>query len=169
MLEQAADEGLPTEGAKRYFGLFYNALQDPGIRPYLGLPDSASVEALPVDPIEEKNIGNLDRVLRWLFGAEGRRRIITESRDISKLGTVLGNSVATRTLEERGDLESALRIAGGDKQSLETSLREARLELLSANGQAFQYVGDPQITEQVLGIKAVVDRLLSTLAGKERE
>lgn len=165
VLEQASEADLPTEGAERYFGLFYNALQDPGIRKYLGLPASASITALVDNPIPENKIENLERMLRWLFGADGRKRIITESRDISRLGSVLHDELATRTLESRGDLDSAVRIAGGDRESFETSLREARLELLSANGQAFQWAGDQSLAALVSDIQDVLNQLIATIQG----
>jgi hypothetical protein len=101
VLQQASQQDLPVESAMRYFGLFYNALQDPGIRNYTGLPEPGDVTSITDEPIPPDRLSNVHRILRWLFGEEGRRRIISESRDISKLGRVLSNERAARSLEKR--------------------------------------------------------------------
>ncbi len=164
VLEQATEAELDVEGPERYFGLFYNALQNPSIRTYVGLPATGDVTELSEAPIPPGNLRQLTNVLRWLFGEQGRGKILRDSREISKLGEALTNERATRLLEQGGDLDAAHHIAGGDKQSMLTALDEARLALLSANGLAFQWTNDADVRQAAQGVRVVMDQISTTLA-----
>jgi hypothetical protein len=46
---------------------------------------------------------------------------------------------------------------------MESALREARLQLLSANGQAFMWLDNKEMEALVLKVKVVLDEIVRTL------
>lgn len=127
ILSQAAQEfGFDTTRAEGQFGVFTRAMQDGGIRQYVGAPTPAAANRgerpLPSDRADE-----FYNVLGWIFGNEARRKVIDESRDLSSLGRVLSSEEpeAMRLLVEENDLASAFAVAGGIRDRLLRNLRGA--------------------------------------------
>lgn len=166
VLKQASERGLNAEPAERYFGLFYNALQDPGVRHYVGLRDIAALTKAVRNPVPVALRTNLGNLLDFLFGDGERRAVIRESREIRQLGKVLIHKSATKHLLERWDLDTAARLAGKDAESLETSLAEARVQLITANGEAFQWKGNRRIQVLARSVDEVMQEVLRNLGMK---
>lgn len=163
VLSQAQEWEYDISAARKLFGLFYNALQVPGIRAYAGLGDATSAERLVEKPVDENHSTQLKELLGLLYGSESRRKVIRESRDLADLGVVLSDEDATLFLLEKGNLSAAFRMAGGDRRRVLLDLEDARQSLFSANGQAFQWRDDEEVKEKATSVGKVVDELLKSL------
>ena len=141
------------------FGVFYNALDQPGIRSFLGLGKQSHITTLPDAPIPDESIENLRTLIGLLYGDEQNalKKVITESRDLKKLGEVLASERGRVNLLNDRDLERAWRVIGGGRQDLLALLDSARSRLAEANGQATEYRGDEEIRRQVQRISKLVE------------
>ncbi|MCE2501102.1 MAG: hypothetical protein J4G13_09585 [Dehalococcoidia bacterium] len=151
---QATEEGIPMDQAELGFGVFYNALDQDGVREFLGLGRQIEIRALPVDPVPVSRLTELAELVGLLFGdpSKGTDRVITDSRQLRKLGQVLASGPARANLLRNRDLERAWRISGGGRDELIATLREIRIQLAEVNGQAQEYSDDGVIKEGVLRI-----------------
>ena len=117
---QAIDEGIPMDQAEVAFGIFYNAIDQSGIRNFLGLGKQSEIKNLPEDPVPEGNIDNLKQLIGLLYGDEKNAldKVIKESRDLKMLGEVLDNEHGKRSIFVDRDLERAWHLTGGGQQVL---------------------------------------------------
>ena len=158
---QALQEGIPIDLVEAGYGVFYNALDQPGIRGFLGLGRQAEIDSLPVSPVPEDRIGHLRDLIALLFGDPeiGAKRVISESRELRTLGTVLANERACANLLIDRNLERAWRISGGGRNDLLGLLADLHLRLAQVNGQAREYASDEEIVEEVRRIYELVDEM----------
>jgi hypothetical protein len=164
VLNQGVRNRISVEPAQRWFGLFYNALQDPGVRRYLALPEKGELQKPKKNPIPPTRLGRLENVVYWLFGDDDRRRrVVRESRRIRDLGKVLLNPGAVKVLLDSEDLDLALKVAGSDREGIETALVQARVHLLAANGEAFRWKGDKRIITLAKEVEKVFAQALKNL------
>jgi hypothetical protein len=170
-LEQAERAGEPVEQAQRFFGVFYRALQSPGIRTYMGIPDPRDVSEQDTEPVQRGQEHRVAEVSSLLFGLPGtsERAVVTDSRQLTNLGRVLQDEEAARVLREDRDFALALEVVGGDRASIEGALTRARSALIAARGHAFEFVGDPEIIDRARALQRVLDTILETLGEPSRD
>ena len=154
---QAARAGIPMEGAEAAFGVFYNALDQEGVRSFLELGPQVDIQALPETPVSEDNMTHLSELIELLYGdpSRGIQRVIKESRDLRKLGQVLANERARANLLRERDLERAWRVSGGGRTDVIGSLVDIHGRLSQINGQAHLYSDDEGIKDEVRLIYAL--------------
>ncbi len=162
-LEQAAAAGEPVDRARRFFGVFYRALQAPGVRSFMHLVEPPDIEEDNPKPVESGFEARVAEVSSLLFGDETTGAVITDSRQITNLGRILEHEDAATVLLEERDFSLALDIVGGDRRSIETSLARARAALIQARGHAFEFVGDAEVIEKAQAVQAVLEDVLETL------
>ena len=148
---QALDEGIAMAQAEQGFGVFYNALDQEGVRQFLHLGRQVDIAGLPQSPVSPDHLEDLRELLALLFGDPSQNidPVITESRELRKLGKVLANSTACANLLRSRDLASAWRISGGGRDALIGVLNEIHYQLASVNGQANEYALDDAIRQSV--------------------
>ena len=56
---QAVDEGIPMERAEHGYGVFYNALDQQGVREFLGLGRQVDIATLPEMPVPPERLSDL--------------------------------------------------------------------------------------------------------------
>ena len=156
--EQALDNDLVMDQVEAAFGVFYNALDQLGIRSFLGLGRQSEITNLPKDPIPKASLENLSTLLGLLYGDDHNAldKVINESRDLKKLGAVLASDRGTANLLVDRDLDRAWRIIGGGRQELLGLMDSARSRLAEVNGHAREYRDDEDIRRQVLRISELV-------------
>jgi hypothetical protein len=163
-LEQARAADQPVDRATKFFGTFYRALQNKGIREYAGLPDPREIQPADTEPIPVGDEPKLATLVDWLFGDGGRSKpLFTDSRRLNDLGRILQVPDARNMLEEERDFKLALELAGNDRSTIESSLIRARSELLKANSVAFDFVGDPEVLQRAQAVERVLETVISTL------
>ena len=155
---QAVDAGMPMDQVEAGFGVFYNALDRPGIRNYIGLGPQSAIHTLPQAHVPEESMGNLRDLIGLLYGDSERslERVIAESRDLRKLDRVLANDKARINLLRDRDLDQAWRVGGGGRDDLLALLSDLYARLAGVNGQAGEYVGDDEVREEVARIHKLV-------------
>lgn len=155
---QARDAGLPVDEVEREFGVFYNALDQEGVRQYLGLRPQVKIDTLPDSPIEQQHIDDLETLIGLLFGDQDKNlgRVIAESRELRRLGKVLAHSRARVHLVQNRDLHRAWRIAGGGKEEVLSALSDIHSQLAEVSGKATEFGDDDEVRHEVKLIYRVV-------------
>lgn len=148
---QALGSGVSMDQVEAAFGVFYNALDQQGVRTFLGLGKQSDIKKLPESPIPADCLENLTRLIDLLYGdATGAlKRVIGESRDLKMLGQVLADDRGRRSLLVDRDLKRAWRIIGGGRQELLALLESAYSRLAEANGQAREFCDDQDVRREV--------------------
>ena len=148
---QAIEKGIPMDQAELGFGVFYNALDQEGVREFLGLGRQVDITGLPESPVPADHLEDLRVLLQLLFGdsSQSVERVITESRELRKLGQVLANPPARANLLRDRELDRAWRVSGGGRDELLGVLKDVHFQLATVNGQATEYSNDAEICKGV--------------------
>lgn len=148
---QALDKNVSMDRVEAAFGLFYNALDQLGVRNFLGLGKQSEIQKLPEAPVPPECLDNLGQLIDLLYGdVDGSlEKVISESRDLKKLGDVLADDRGQRSLLMDRDLDRAWRVIGGGRQELLALLESAYSRLAEANGQATQFRSDNDVQREV--------------------
>ena len=129
------------------FGVWTRAMTSTGIRDFISAPAPRDVEEGHY-PLPEQSMEPLAQTITWLFGeprsddakAKGKQssagRVITDSRQLTRLGRVLANSDGLAALKEKPDLADAERAALNQSARFLESISSARSSLLSARKNA---------------------------------
>lgn len=163
-LRSAQQQGVDVNRAEESFGVWYRALQNPGIRNYAGVRGWLEDELGPGDDALSKGVDPLAEVLQWVFGGgdEGNepRPVIRDSRELDRLGKVLADPKAVAVLKNEGSLRPAEEMTVSDRASILGSLNSAIRYLILAIGEADRFIGDPETIEMVERVSDRVERLL---------
>lgn len=155
---QARDAGLSVDEVEKGFGVFYNALDQEGVRQYLDLPPKVKVDTLPDSPVKQQHLDNLKTLIELLYGDQenGFRRVIAESRELRRLGKVLAHSRARVHLVQNRDLHRAWRIAGGGKEEVLSTLSDIHSQLAEVSGKSTEFGDDDEVRHEVKLIYRIV-------------
>lgn len=156
---QAMDAGIDVDRVEAGFGIFYSALDPDGIRDFLGLRPRIEITALPESPVPEERIGHLEDLIGLLYGDDAKQleRVISESRELRKLGEVLSSDEARVNLLRDRDLERAWRSAGGGKADVLGILSDAHTRLAGVSGMSREFAEDEEIQA---GVRRIYDLVL---------
>lgn len=156
---QALENDLPMNQVEAAFGVFYNALDQPGVRTFLGLGKQSEIQELPESPLHTERLENLRQLIDLLYGDEARKlkKVISESRELKILGEVLEDDRGRRSLFVDRDLKRAWRIIGGGRTELLALLEGAFSRLAEANGQATEYRDDEAVLSEVRRVCGLTD------------
>lgn len=169
-LANAAGDGVDVDRPVRRFGVYYRALSSPQAREYIGLDwdeDSAQPPAPDARAIEPTKTDNFRDFVSFLFGDEDRGPVITDSRQLTDLGRVLGDAEAAAVLRDERDLDLALEIVGTDKDRVFSQLRGALTRLRSVNGVAFELVGESRVRELAERCADTAKRIVETVTAPD--
>jgi len=155
---QAGEEfNIDTSRVEKEFGVFYTALTDPNIRDYLNLRIEPQKRPRDLrEPVTKKRADELRFFIECLHGTKRIEPVVTDSRQIKKLGEVLVTPEARRLLEATRDLEQAFRLTGGEKRALAENLQMANIYL----GEAYKTV---HLHSRDLSIKNQVEKCVITV------
>lgn len=165
---QAADLGIATGPLESAFSLLTVAMSNTKLRDFVAAPLGSRLS--PGDaPIPQDHENELKELLGWVFGSEDAPPVITDSRDISKLGSVVGNTVGLAALRSGDSLQQAMQKieeAGLDtKDRLLRRLRAARNSLQAAETDIAEHSDVSEVGELLEEIRDALDALAS--AGAE--
>ena len=155
---QAVKAGIEMDVVEAAFGVFYNALDHEGVRDFLGLEKQRIFDTLPESPVAPDSMDQLRELVGLLYGdsSSGLKRVIVESRELSKLSQVLSNNRARANLLRDRNLERAWRVSGGGRDDLLGQLSDLYSRLAEVNGKAGEYAGDEEIQSEVRRIHHLV-------------
>jgi hypothetical protein len=141
VLKRAHDLDVNTEEAESKFGVFERAMVSPGLREHIGAPIPSEMQK-ETNVVKDEDAGNLQELFRWLFG---ENKVITDSRDITRLGYVVALEDGLRNLRDTRNLEEAYIASGGLKDRLLKRLNQARSALLNAEEDFPNYIEDCEV------------------------
>jgi hypothetical protein len=152
IVKQLRDVGVDTEGPEERFGIFTRAMQSTNIRDYIGAPAPANVQPNTV-PLPDDSRESAQDVLSWLFGNGETSPVISDSRQIRELSTVLSSPESVEVLKRTRDLEEAYISAGGLRGRILEHLGRARNELQRAREDYPMHAGDREIEDLLEGCR----------------
>ena len=122
---------VPATRVKQNFGFFTRAMNSASLRAHIKAPAPAEVK--PRKPVLKPGSKKaVAEVFSWLFGDGREDAVISESRQISQLGSVIASPDALKVLRESRDLEEALMASGGVRARLLKRLNSALTALQKA-------------------------------------
>ncbi len=153
------DFEIVTERVEQSFGVFTRAMTSLGVRDFIGAPaPSEVVRGKP--PVPKQRAAATRELLVWLFGDEDSEPVISDSRHITELGTIVASETGTTVLRETGDREEAFIAAGGLRDRLMKRLGNARGNLEKANTDIENHQGDEEVCAELAGCRQALDLLL---------
>lgn len=105
--KQAASLGIPTGPVEEAFSLLTVAMSNTKLRDFVGAP-IASKLAPGSDPVPAAKTPELKELLGWVFGTADADKVLTDSRDINKLGGAVDSPVGLASLRSGDTLAEAL-------------------------------------------------------------
>lgn len=171
IVEQARDN-FSIEDADRIvdeFGVWNRAMTTSGIRNYIGAPAPRDVVEGSY-PLSEDAKQSLDNVVTWVFGdartesesGDGQQskagRIISDSRELTRLGKVLSNDDGRAALESGTDLAGAEAAMVDKQQRFRASLQAASSALVRAKKDKPETISADQL-EAIAAIRRALDEI----------
>jgi hypothetical protein len=159
-LEQGRAAGIDVAPATRHFGVYYRALQNPGIREFINLQGWGGASESLREPLGLSGTGRLADLLEFIFGS---RRVIRDSRQLDDLARVLGDPGALAILREHRDLEFSLQELPTERESVYAAIRLAYRHAARANSEAWQFRADDELLEEATRLRDMVRQLIRSL------
>lgn len=177
-LQQAKEEiDFDLKSAQgRNFSYMLLALGQRNIRSYLGWKMESNtlgrtkmlpLSEIPLDqPIPDNALENLRHFLSFMYGSDGKRSVLEESRDITKfLTTVLGSASATEHLIKTRNLKEAYELTDGEELMVKRSLTQANSKLETAMAVAHRHVNNVEILAEAEKALKTAQELAKRLRG----
>ncbi len=127
--DQARRLGIDTGGIEQTFSLLTVAMGTTKLREFVGAPMGAHTTPRS-EPIPREKERNLKEALGWIYGTPTTSPVISDSRQIAKLGNVIANSDGLKAIRAGKSLDEAnqaIQDAGVDP------LKRLILQLKTAN------------------------------------
>lgn len=139
--EKLSIEPEAVDGMKNGFGVFTRAMQSGNLRDFIGAPppDKVSHSKTPIPP---KKKDALKEMVEFLFGPKA---VLSDSRDITKLGKVVSSVEGMKVLRRERNLEEALVASGGIRDRLLTRIVSAARNLRAAKDDLPRYKRDAEV------------------------
>jgi hypothetical protein len=164
--EQARDLGIETGNLERSFSLLTVAMSTTKLRSHIDAP-LGSKTAPGEPPIPEGKEPELRELLTWVFGDGITKPVISDSREISKLGNVVATDVGLKALRDGESLEHAVqkvKDAGTDpRKRLTNRLRTGKSSLLAAAEDIADFLDDDEVRELIDEARDAIDALLAPI------
>lgn len=158
---QAKDFDIDISEVEKKFGVFYTALNNSDIREYIGLDFDKSLAELR-NPIPKRKDDELRKLVEFLHGTSKVKRVLTDSRQISKLGEILASPEARKILEATREFDLAYRSTGGEERTLIENLTSASIHLTEAYKTVYLHCHNPNVRHLVDHCARIMDQILKS-------
>ena len=138
------DFNIDISRVTRRFGVFTRAMTSLDLRNHISAPAPSDVSP-KTKPLPDDMKEQVHELLSWVFGEKGNASVISESRDITRLGKVLASEDGLRVLRQTRDLEAADVSAGGPFEKLKSHLEKAHNHLEAAREDIVMYSTDERV------------------------
>ena len=163
--KQAATLGIPTGPVEEAFSLLTVAMSNTKLRDFVGAPVASRLTPGSA-PVPQEKTAELKELLSWVFGTADRDKVLTDSRDINKLGSAVDSPVGLAVLKSGKNLADALQKmddAGLDKLArLKKRLTAARNSLQAAETDIDDSGDDPDVQRLLEELQTSIDALRSS-------
>jgi hypothetical protein len=165
---QASKLGLETGPLEQAFSLLTVAMGNVQLRDHIGAPLASKLEP-GADPVPPNRVSELKELLTWVFGHEETPPLVTDSRQIGRLATVVGSEAGLAALRSGETLENAhqkIQDAVADpKVRLMQRLKTARNSARAAKDDLPSFAENQDARTAVEEIRDAVDALLEIVDG----
>jgi hypothetical protein len=156
------DFHLNVEAIAKRFGVFTRAMQDERIRSFISAPGFQAVRR-NVKPLPATAKPRALELITWIFGAKKIEPRIEDSRDLTKLGTILASAEGLKDFRAGASLDEAFELAGGVHPMLLARLNRAASSLEKALPLLVSH-GDIDVHNAIDRCKAALGAILSRLS-----
>jgi len=166
--KQAASLGIATGPVESAFSLLTVAMSNTKLRDHVSAPLGSRLKAGEL-PIPAEKEPALKELLNWVFGGEDAPALIKDSREISRLGHVVGNPIGIESIRAGETLDQAQQKI--DEAGLDTHVRlvrrltTARSALRAAEEDIAEHSDSSEAREVLDEIRDALDALTSALPG----
>ena len=135
------------------FGVFYTALSNKDIGKFVGVRDKDNNIAYPIVNVGAINDENLQKIVKYMFVRDKNGvTVLGDSRNIGKLGEIVADLNALKSLEEGASLDRAYRlISGGAEADFKTHLHEALDALEQAGSILYNQDRSDSSSKKIIG------------------
>lgn len=127
------------------FGVFTRAMQSTDLRAFIGAPPPGKV-AIAKKPVPNSKKAALKEFVGYLYGPDA---IVTDSRELTKLGKVLASSEGLKALRAGQSLDEAHIASGGFRDRLIGRLSNAARSLRAAEPDIPAYRRDQEVKDLI--------------------
>lgn len=170
--KQASSLGIETGPVEEAFSLLTVAMSNTKLRDFVGAP-IASKLAPGADPVPAAKTPELKELLGWVFGTSETDKVLTDSRDINKLGGAISSPVGLASLRAGDTLAEAIQKiddAGMDTLGrLKKRLTTARNSLQHAEIDIADHGDEPDVQGLLEEIQTSIDALRSSADDEAEE
>jgi ParB-like chromosome segregation protein Spo0J len=160
LARQARDQMLiDTSFAEASFGVLRRSLSEPNIRNFIGLELDRSEKDL-AKPVPRSKSASVKEFFQWAFGNDKRDPVLSDSRDLRKLGAVLASARAVEVLRSSADLDYAFEISGGEERKLLEHLNAASYNLDQALPLSIRHKKSRDVTASLARCRDTLDEIL---------
>jgi hypothetical protein len=160
--KQASEVGMNTSGLENSFSSLTVAMGSPGIRAFISAPLGSAVSP-GMKPIPEENYPELKELLSFLFGDDSKPPVISDTREINRLGKIIQNPVGLETLRRSWSIteaESAIKDHGMDPYTrLINRLRTANESVRSTFDDLPDFLEDENVKTYIQSLDENVESL----------
>jgi hypothetical protein len=169
---QAAALGIETGNLERSFSLLTLAMNTAKLRGFIAAPIASQVTP-GTDPIQLDHEDELRELLKWIFGDGIVQPVITDSREMTKLGNVVATEIGLKSLRDGESLDHALQRVK-DEQSdphkrLVNRLRAGRNSLISAAEDIADFAHDQEVQDLVDEVREALVTLEAPIDAEEAD
>lgn len=163
--KQAAALGIPTGPVEEAFSLLTVAMSNTKLRGFVEAPIASKLEP-GTEPVPPGKTSELKELLGWVFGTEETDKVLSDSRDINKLGVAIDSQIGLAALRAGHTLDEAeqkMDDAGLDTlPRLKRRLNTARNSLQAAEVDIADHGDDPDVQGLLEELQTSVDALRSS-------
>jgi len=142
---QASEEfGIDTSKIAD-FSVFYRAFGNANIQTYIGLNKKSEIPSKLRYPIPEKKSEQLKELIEIVHGTSDKTPIMSDSRQLSKIGKILINPEALKILRIGRNIDEAFAFTGGEELSLMENLSIASYNLEQALKYSYRFKGNEEV------------------------
>jgi len=147
-LQAKGDLEIDTNEFEKNFSIMIRALSDKRINDFIRVDKKKNPFQLR-KPIRSASSGSLAELIVFIYGTPDEEPVLTDSRQLVKLGAVLANPVALDSLRTNRNLDLAYALTGGQTKSLLENLSKAAYHLQEALRFVHLFKKDPKAIEAV--------------------
>lgn len=164
--DQARDYGIPMSAADEAFSIMAVAMGRTKLREHIGAPSGSHV-SVGEPPVPESKKDELKELILWIYGDEDHQPKIAETREMTKLASVVASPVGLSALREGSSLEKAaekIKITGLDpRDRLIKRLTAGHNALREALNDLVEHAADGEVVAMVEDIEGVVTSITETV------
>jgi hypothetical protein len=168
ILQRARDLGRTdlADASEERFGTLTAALNRTGIRDFIGARKISAVRERTAQ-LRDNKLNAFAELSSWLYGVDGKDKVIAETRNLTELAEVLRAPKARRELQRSRDLSAAYALTPGPPKRLLKQLAMAVGHLRSVANSPELIVGEARTEELVDELEELTDQIVEAIRDED--